>query len=92
MSKGGHFDEHKLYCRLEERRFRAMLDLMIKFRDWEEEKIKVQLMQGLSSGAQGVNVENEEGKDFGGLDPILFRPAEGELQSSQTIQQQNIRI
>jgi len=39
-----------------------------------------------------VNVENEEGKDFGGLDPILFRPAEGELQSSQTIQQQNIRI
>ena len=35
-----------------------MLDLMLKFRDWEEEKIKVQLMQG--SGNQATLNENAQ--------------------------------
>jgi hypothetical protein len=43
-------EEKKLYFKIEEKRFRAMLDLLLKFRDWEEERIKVQLMQGSNEG------------------------------------------
>lgn len=39
-------DEKKQYAKIEEKRFRTMLDLLLKHRDWEEERLKVQLMQG----------------------------------------------
>jgi hypothetical protein len=49
-------EEKKQYAKIEEQRFRSMLDLLLKFRDWEEERLKVQLMQGSSevpiSGAE----------------------------------------
>ena len=34
-------EEQKQYAKIEEKRFRSMLDLFIKFRDWEEERIKI---------------------------------------------------
>ena len=39
-------EEKKQYAKIEEKRFRQMLDLLLKYRDWEEERLKVQLMQG----------------------------------------------
>lgn len=39
-------EEKKLYAKIEEKRFRSMLDILLKYRDWEEERLKVQLMQG----------------------------------------------
>ena len=45
-SKSHFLEEKKMYSKVEEKRFRAMLDLLLKFREWEEEKLKVQLMQG----------------------------------------------
>jgi len=30
-----------------------MLDLLLKYRDWEEERIKIQLMQGNNSASNG---------------------------------------
>ena len=46
-------EEQKNYFKIEEKRFKSMLDLMLKYRDWEEERIKMQLMQGANSS--GVN-------------------------------------
>jgi hypothetical protein len=43
-------EEKKLYSKIEEKRFRSMLDLLLKYRDWEEERLKVQLMQGSNEG------------------------------------------
>lgn len=37
-------EEKKQYFKIEEKRFRSMLDLLLKYRDWEEERLKVQLM------------------------------------------------
>jgi len=34
----------KEYVKLEEKRFRSLLDLVLKFREYEEEKLKIQLM------------------------------------------------
>ena len=34
-------EEQKQYNKVEEKRFRCMLDLMLKYRDWEEERIKI---------------------------------------------------
>lgn len=31
-----------------------MLDLMLRYRDWEEEKIKYQLMQGTGGGGENM--------------------------------------
>lgn len=43
--KGSTFNEEKKqYAKIEEKRLRAMLDLLLKYRDWEEERLKVQLM------------------------------------------------
>jgi hypothetical protein len=39
-------DEHNQYLKIEDKRFRCMLDLMLKYREWEEERVKLQLMQG----------------------------------------------
>lgn len=34
-------EEKKQYAKIEEKRFRQMLDLLLKHREWEEERIKV---------------------------------------------------
>ena len=34
-------EEMKQYAKLEEKRFRTMLDLCIKFRDFEDERLKI---------------------------------------------------
>ena len=47
-----------MYQKIEEKRFRSMLDLLIKFRDWEEERIKVQLMQGANEGQSNLEEYN----------------------------------
>ena len=39
-------EEKKQYAKIEEKRFQTMLDLLLKHREWEEERLKVQLMQG----------------------------------------------
>ena len=48
-------EEHKQYNKIEDKRFRSMLDLFLKFRDWEEERIKIQLMQGNNSVSNGTH-------------------------------------
>ena len=42
---------------MEDKRFRSMLDLCLKFREYEDEKLKIQLMQGSSS--QNENLEEK---------------------------------
>ena len=57
MDKRGHSDtqlnnfndEMRQYAKMEEKRFRTMLDLLIKYRDFEDERLKIQLMQGSSN-------------------------------------------
>ena len=39
-------EEKKVYLKIEEKRFRTMLDTLLKYREWEEERLKIQLMQG----------------------------------------------
>ena len=34
-------EEQKQYNKVEEKRFRCLLDLMLKYREWEEERIKI---------------------------------------------------
>lgn len=51
-------EETKQYQKFEEKRFRNMLDLILRFRDYEEEKLKLQLMQG---GGSNNLITNEGG-------------------------------
>jgi len=42
---GNHFDEEmRMYAKMEEKRFRAMLDIVLKFKEYEDEKLKVQMI------------------------------------------------
>jgi|TARA_B110001450_G_C17607111_1_gene475584 hypothetical protein len=34
---------------------KQMLDLLLRYRDWEEEKIKIQLMQGTNNDTDAQN-------------------------------------
>ena len=38
------FEDQRQYLKIEEKRFKSLLDLMLKYREWEEERIKLQLM------------------------------------------------
>ena len=52
------FEDQRQYLKIEEKRFKSLLDLMLKYREWEEERIKLQLMQGTSTNgaaSQGTN-------------------------------------
>ena len=37
---------------------KQMLDLLLRYRDWEEEKIKIQLMQGTNNDSDAQNQAN----------------------------------
>lgn len=45
-------DEQRQYVKIEEGRLKQMADLMLRYREWEEERIKLQLTQG--PGASGL--------------------------------------
>ena len=57
------FEDQRQYLKIEEKRFKSLLDLMLKYREWEEERIKLQLMQGSSAGGAGNQGANQKGED-----------------------------
>lgn len=57
------FEDQRQYLKIEEKRFKSLLDLMLKYREWEEERIKLQLMQGSSAGGAGNQGTNQKGED-----------------------------
>ena len=40
-SKSTFAEEKKIYFKIEEKRFRAMLDMLLKYRELEEERLKI---------------------------------------------------
>mgnify|MGYP003341516914 CR=1 FL=1 len=41
LQNNGFFDELKQYAKIEDKRMKQMLDLLLRYRDWEEEKLKI---------------------------------------------------
>ena len=52
------YEELKQYAKIEDKRMKQMLDLLLRYRDWEEEKIKIQLMQGTNNDSDAQNQAN----------------------------------
>ena len=96
------FEEQKQYLKIEDKRFKCLLDLMLKYREWEEERIKMQLMQGASSGpgggagaGQASGYGNQRGDDhegYGGADARSANMPNMEHYGVSTPQQQTQNI